>query len=230
MLNQAIYYQANRNELAGLLPEKYKKVLEIGCGEGNFINCLKQPDEVWGIEPNQYAAQIASKKMTKVMVGKYQDFLSDLPDDYFDLVICNDVIEHMEDHDWFFDSIKKKMSKNSHLIGSVPNIRHITSLYKLLINKDWLYKDAGILDKTHLRFFTEKSLKRTFAEHGFIVRQFQGINSVIVKGINRAVNKASFKETLSVKLITLFVIIGTLGYYWDTQFPQYSFRLNLNNE
>jgi 2-polyprenyl-3-methyl-5-hydroxy-6-metoxy-1,4-benzoquinol methylase len=167
MFNQANYFQFFRKELVIFLPEKYERILEIGCGEGNFTHFLKQPYEAWGIEQNHDAAQIASKKMTKIMTGKYENFLSDLPDNYFDLVICNDVIEHMEDHDWFLNSIKKKMKPKGNLIGSVPNIRHITSLYELLIDKDWFYTDAGILDRTHLRFFTEKSLKRSFTERGF---------------------------------------------------------------
>lgn len=80
-----------------------------------------------------------------------------LPDQHFDMVICNDVIEHMVDHDHFLEHIKTKMRPGACIVGSIPNVRHLTALFKLLVAKDWPYSASGILDRTHLRFFTENS-------------------------------------------------------------------------
>ena len=168
-----------------LLPEQYSKVLEVGCGEGNFRKNLSQENECWGVEPIKASARKASEKMDKVLIGTFNEMYDQIPDDYFDLVICNDVIEHMTDHEEFFQSIKKKIKKEGCLVASIPNVRYILNLIELLVKKDWEYKDSGILDRTHLRFFTEKSLKRTIIDSGFEIDQFKGINIYRSGGVKR---------------------------------------------
>ena len=168
-----------------LLPEQYSKVLEVGCGEGNFRINLSQENEYWGVEPIEASARKASKKLDKVLIGTFNEMFDQIPDDYFDLVICNDVIEHMTDHEEFFQSIKKKIKKEGCLVASIPNVRYILNLIELIVKKDWEYKDAGILDRTHLRFFTEKSLKRTIIDSGFEIDQFKGINIYRSGGVKR---------------------------------------------
>ena len=202
--------------MAKFLPQNYKKVLEVGCGEGTFIDNLNIPCEYWGIEPVHEIAKIASGKLHKVLIGLYEDVYEQLPNNYFDLVICNDVIEHMKEHDSFFETIKEKIKEDSFIVGSIPNVRYVKNLYELLIKKDWAYNDAGILDRTHLRFFTEKSLKRTILDHGFLIESFHGINSAIIK--SKAI-KILIRNT-----IILIICFGSFGYYKDIQFLQYGFR------
>lgn len=165
-----------------LLPQQYSKVLEIGCGEGVFRQNLSQDSEFWGVEPDRVSAKAAAKKIETVLIGTYEEMYNDIPNDYFDLVICNDVIEHLVDHDVFFQSIKKKLTKDGCLVASIPNVRYIKNLNELLVKKDWEYKSDGILDRTHLRFFTEKSLRRTIIDNGFVVDKFMGINPYKKKG------------------------------------------------
>ena len=162
--------------MTSLLPNKYSKVLEIGCSEGDFRENLSQELEYWGVEPVEHAATIASKKLDKVLIGTYQEMSNHIPNDYFDLVICNDVIEHMVNPDEFFQSIKEKINSDGYLVASVPNVRYLYNLFEILVRKDWKYKNEGILDRTHLRFYTEKSLKRTIIDNGFLIDQFMGIN------------------------------------------------------
>lgn len=176
MSNAAIYYQRVRNEMTPLLPKQYSKVLEIGCAEGNFRNNLSQEHEYWGVEPNESAVAIAKEKLDKVLIGTYEETVNQIPNDYFELVICNDVIEHMVDLDEFFQSIKKKIKKDGCLIASIPNVRYLSNLFEILVKKDWEYKNEGILDRTHLRFFTKKSLIRTISDNGFLIDQIIGIN------------------------------------------------------
>jgi 2-polyprenyl-3-methyl-5-hydroxy-6-metoxy-1,4-benzoquinol methylase len=175
MMNAPTYYRYSRKDVTPLLPKYYSRVLEIGCGEGTFRGNLNKECEYWGVEPMESAAKIASGRLDRVLVGTYEEVLNQLPKDYFDLVICNDVIEHMVDHDEFLQSIKQNLTENSCLVGSIPNVRYIGNLFKILFAKDWEYKQDGILDKTHLRFFTEKSLKRTIRENGFVLEEFQGL-------------------------------------------------------
>lgn len=192
--------------MAFFLPAEYHRVLEIGCGEGEFMGHLKSGDEVWGIEPEPRAAAAAEQRMKKVLVGRYNEVYGEIPDHYFDLVIANDVIEHLPDHDAFFTSIKKKMSSGGRLVASIPNVRHWSILRDLLWKKDWRYTEAGILDRTHLRIFTGKSLKRTLREHDFVIEKFGGINPM-------EFNKKS--------LFPYFLRWITLGYYGDILYYQF---------
>jgi len=200
------YFRFKRPEMAFFLPDEYKRVLEIGCGEGEFTGQLKPGSEVWGIEPDPKAAAVAAGGMKKVLVGKYDEVFRDIPEKYFDLVIANDVIEHMDSHDAFFDSIKKKMSPGGHLVASIPNVRHWSILRELLWKKDWRYTDAGILDRTHLRIFTGKSLKRTLREHDFVIEKFKGINQM------------KFERNT---WFPYFLRLISLGYYGDILFYQF---------
>lgn len=211
------YYLAARPEVTHLLPEKYTKVLEIGCGEGNFKKNLTQPCEYWGIEPVKETAEIAKKNLFKVLNGTYQEMHTELPDKYFDLVICNDVIEHMVDHDQFLEMIKGKLADDGCIVGSIPNVRFVGNLIELLFKRDWRYRDDGILDRTHLRFFTLKSLKRTFLEHNYTILEFKGINTALPK-------LRSLKKIIKHLLFRLLEII-TLGGSRDIKYLQIGFRI-----
>lgn len=171
------YYLAERKEISVLLPKQYSKVLEIGCGKGGFRKNLSSEHTYWGVEPVEAIAKLAENNLDKVLVGTYQDIKDLIPNNYFDLVICNDVIEHIPDHDQFFQSIKQKMTTDASLIASIPNVRYIWNLWEVLVKKDWQYKSAGILDRTHLRFFTEKSLRRTLKDNAFSIEQWVELNS-----------------------------------------------------
>lgn len=209
-----LYYQNLRPEMEAFLPEVYTRVLEIGCGEGNFRANLSMTCEYWGVELSHDAAQIASEKLDRVLVGSYEEVLNEIPDAYFDLVICNDVIEHMVDHDEFLRSLKQKLRRDAYIVGSIPNVRYISLLVDLLVKKDWQYKDKGILDSTHIRFFTEKSLKRMFDKNGFVIEKMYGINRMMFRPV-------------SAKKIIRKVLIFLLGN--DTRFQQFGFRVRYSN-
>jgi len=191
------------------LPKHYTTVLEIGCGEGRFRANLDLPHEYWGLEPVRRAAEVAGEKLDRVLIGTYTEQMDALPDHYFDLIICNDVIEHMTDHDFFFETIKAKLKKGGTLVASIPNVRHILNLYELLVKKDWEYKDAGILDRTHFRFFTRKSLLVILARHQYEVEYLKGINGYVGDSF--------------LKRLIAFVIISIMGH--DTRFLQFAIRV-----
>jgi len=174
-------YGHTRAEMAQFLPNEYSKVLEVGCNIGNFRQYADKSTEYWGIEPLEQAAEIAKTKMDKVLVGFYDKVANDIPDNYFDLVIANDIIEHMEQPWDFLKSIKRKMNERASLVLSIPNVRHYENLKELLFEKDWKYVDAGILDITHLRFFTKKSMIRLLDENKFEIKKMEGINPLRVR-------------------------------------------------
>ena len=224
MLEQPQYYQFTRSDVSEFLPTHYEKVLDIGCGEGHFKRNLNESCEVWGVEPSN-AANVASKSLHKVLNGYYEDVYDELPDNYFDLVVCNDVIEHMSDHDKFLKSIQKKITANGCLVGSRPNVRYIYNLYELMVNKEWFYEDSGVLDRTHLRFFTENSLTRTLNEHGYLIEKLHGINSELTKPLPFNIKNHKYLKAVLKRSILFFVIVVTFGFWNDVQYLQFAFRI-----
>ena len=210
MNDNSTYFRNSRAELLAFLPKKYSRVLEIGCGEGHFRGNLKPGNEYWGVELIDSAAAVASTRLDRVLTGSFLDVCDQIPNGYFDLVICNDVIEHMPDHDQFLQIIKTKMREDGCLMGSLPNVRYLPNLLSLLMQKDWRYADAGILDRTHLRFFTERSIVRTFRENGYVI---EGLS-----GITHAYRTGSILKRCLYGLVLL--IVGR-----DAGFLQFGFRI-----
>lgn len=215
-----LYFGYDRREVVRFLPASCQRVLEIGCGEGQFSKYIRSSQEYWAIEPNLESSRIAAQRIPRVLCGTFDSCRAHLPDGHFDLVICNDVIEHMPDHASFLDQIRLKMNRGAFLVGSVPNVRYITNLFDLLIRRDWPYTDCGVLDRTHLRFFTERSLRRSLEEHGFVIEALVGINSVI----RRPKTLMDIARTAS----ALGVIAATLGHAGDVRFFQFGFRARLD--
>src|SRR5215469_9795421 len=98
------YFQQHRAEMLPFVPTNRRRVLEIGCSSGLFSGSLEGASETWGIEPSD-AADEAAKRLTTVIRGFFDDAKEKLPKNYFDVVICNDVIEHMRDHQKFLGEI-----------------------------------------------------------------------------------------------------------------------------
>ena len=172
------YRSSPRPEVFALLPTLKTgiKVLEIGCGEGAFSTSIPGTTETWGIEPDQRSAEVAKTRLTRVFVNIFDAVKAELPTNYFDLVVCNDVIEHMTDHDAFLRSIQDHMAPGSYLVGSLPNVRFYGNLFNLLVARDWHYQDGGVLDRTHFRFFTMRSVRRAFEDAGFSLRRLEGLS------------------------------------------------------
>ncbi|WP_109298779.1 bifunctional 2-polyprenyl-6-hydroxyphenol methylase/3-demethylubiquinol 3-O-methyltransferase UbiG [Aquimarina sp. AU474] len=172
------YYDNIRHEMIKYLPDNPKKIIDIGCGNGAFANMLKEKTgaEAWGIEYMDDEAQIAKEKLHKVFSGKCEDYLDELPDGYFDVVYFNDVLEHLVDPYMVLEKVKHKLTPTGVVISSIPNVRYYGTFLKVLFKKEWKYEGHGVMDKTHLRFFTGKSIRRMYEELGYSVLTHEGIN------------------------------------------------------
>lgn len=207
------YYTFERADMAPYLPARYSKVLEVGCAGGGFTKNLAAGVETWGVEPKGEPAKIAATKMTKVLVGTYEDVEDQLPDNYFDLVVCNDVIQFMNDHDAFFDSVKRKMAPGGTLIGSTANFRFFENVLEIVVGREMKYLDSGVLDRDHMRFFTMRSMARTLEEHGFKFDKTGGLSSTW-----------EMQTTLvgTLKKAVFIPVIALIG--WDSIYLQFAFR------
>lgn len=152
-------------------------ILDVGCGAGDFGESLKDNEDikVWGVEPVERAALLAKAKLDKVYCGYFSNE-AEIPERYFNVVTFNDSLEHFPDPFPPLELAKKKLSSGGLVICSIPNVRYISNVKHFLFEKDWKYEDKGIRDRTHLRFFTKKSMLRTFDEAGYEVLEIQGVN------------------------------------------------------
>lgn len=177
------YYQNNREDMLKYIPEGTKKTLEFGCGFGEFSALIKKnfSSETWAVEIDKEAAREAAKKLDKVINADAVEALKEIPDSYFDCIIFLDILEHLVDPYSLLYVVKTKLTDEGVIVASIPNVRFYRNMVNFLVHGDWDYKDKGILDKTHLRFFTYKSIMKMFSQLGFEVLVIEGINSTSSK-------------------------------------------------
>ena len=175
----AEYHGNKRPEMVDFIPEKAKKILEIGCSSGLFgAEVKKKRDcEFWGVELDRSFAVKAEDHIDKLIIGDVLENLETLPEDYFDCIVLNDVLEHFVEPAYFLSQITKRcLKKDGCVVTSIPNVRHIRVIFEFIFLKDWKYRSSGILDQTHLRFFTKKSIPRLFQKCNMQVDSITGIN------------------------------------------------------
>ncbi|MBA7607179.1 hypothetical protein ES703_14337 [subsurface metagenome] len=172
------YYESIREDMLKYIPQETKTTLEFGCGFGRFSALLKETlnTEGWAVEIEREAAQEAAKKLDRVINTDANESLKAIPDGYFDCIIFFDILEHLVDPYSLLLSVKKKLTKRGVIVTSIPNIRYYRTFVDFVIHGNWDYKDQGILDKTHLRFFTRKSILKVFDKLGFKILMFEGIH------------------------------------------------------
>ena len=125
--------------------------------------------EVWGVEPFASAAAIAADKLDRVITGPFGPE-TDLPAGAFDCIVFNDVLEHMVEPELALRYAKLLLSAGGTILASIPNVRYFPLLWQLGVRGNWEYGDCGLLDRTHLRFFTKSSILRMFQNEGYAVR------------------------------------------------------------
>jgi len=171
------YYANVRPEMLQFIPNNAKRILEVGCAQGNFsAQLINDGIEIWAIEPNKESAKVAAEKLFKVLVGTVEEKISEIPDNYFNVIIMNDVIEHLLEPWDDIQKLKSKLNEDGVFVSSIPNVRYAKNLFNMLFKRDWKYTDDRILDITHFRFFTKKSTRRLFEENGYSVQKIKGVN------------------------------------------------------
>lgn len=155
------YFSRARTELYQVLPDYAEQVLEIGCGSGATLAWMKAQGlagHTTGIELAPQMAEQAGQNVDSLIIGDAEALLDDIAcDPVFDLVLCLDVLEHFVDPWRMIEKISRALKQGGLVVASIPNVRHFSVLGPLLFKGRWDYEEAGILDHTHLRFFTKAS-------------------------------------------------------------------------
>ncbi len=172
------YYGHKRTDILEHIPQDARRIFDVGCGAGIFGAAIKEERsasvEVAGIEIDAEAAQKAASKIDRVITGDVEKTDLPFPEGYFDVIIYGDILEHLMDPWNVLKKHKDLLRPGGHVIASIPNIAHYKILRDLR-NKEWRYEKAGLLDETHLRFFTIKSIKRMFIEAGYRIVSISNI-------------------------------------------------------
>lgn len=148
------------------------RVLDVGCATGYIGRELRKKScTVIGVENDAAAAKAARRYYTKVLEGDLELPTSlRLPTHAFDVVLCLDVIEHLTHRADLLRAIRRWLKTDGVLILSTPNIAHVSIRWQLL-RGSFAYTSWGILDKSHIHFFTKQSLTKLLEETGYTVEK-----------------------------------------------------------
>jgi 2-polyprenyl-3-methyl-5-hydroxy-6-metoxy-1,4-benzoquinol methylase len=212
------YYGLVRSEIAPLLPDQASRIVDFGCGAGATLAWLRQK------YPSAYTIGVESNGNLKDQLcqnaheAHIADLMENLPDlGTPDLMLFLDVLEHLPDPAAVLKRLTSALSPGGSTIVSVPNVAHLSVAMPLILKGQFDYVDAGILDKTHLRFFVRRSAVALLEDAGFVVDRglmtgFSGPRSRLVD----AVTLHSIRTRLSKQYILRGVRAGTGGRIrWD---------------
>lgn len=167
------YYESERKDIIALIPAGASRLLDVGCGFGLMGKRLKekiQNLEVTGIEREGEVINVARSNVDKLIVGDVENIKLPFEKDYFDCLVYGDVLEHLKDPWKLLKEHTYYLKRGGCCIVSVPNISHY-SIIKGLLSDVWEYKPSGILDETHLRFFTLESIRKMFEDSGYAIEE-----------------------------------------------------------
>ena len=170
----AAYFEYPRTEIAPLLPDRMDRVLEIGCGAGATLRWIRTQRSVHyavGIDLSPEAAKCAESIFDVVLSGNIETM--ELPTGPFDLIIALDVLEHLVDPWLIMQRLQAILNPGAAIIVSIPNISHYSVCIPLLLRAQWNYTDDGLLDRTHLRFFTRQTAVNLVTGSGLVMDKIE---------------------------------------------------------
>lgn len=170
------YQDRPRQEVVALLDFPFRNVLEIGCGSGATGMAVKQqfPGVFYcGVELDPVAAEHARRVLDRVVTGDIErmDLAHyDLTRSLFDVIVCADILEHLYDPWSVVQKLHHWLAPGGHIVASIPNVQNARLLHNLVAGR-WTYTDQGLLDATHIRFFTLHDIGQMFVRNGYEVEK-----------------------------------------------------------
>lgn len=149
-----------------------KKVLEIGCAMGYQTQAMHkiQNCQVTGIEIDANAAENARPYCDELFIDNIETFDLELllKDKKFDVITFADVLEHLYNPTNVLQKLRPLISEGGYIVASIPNVAHCSVIYEMAQGR-FEYRNLGLLDDTHIRFFTRQTIYQTFEEAGYLI-------------------------------------------------------------
>ena len=158
-----------------------KTVLEIGCSTGYLSSVMQQRGcQVTGVEIDESVAKLARPFCQRVIVGDVEkmDWETVLGDERFDVITFGDVLEHTRAPGTVLRQLSHYLAPTGYIVVSLPNIAHGSVRLSLLLGR-FEYAPLGILDETHLRFYTRETAQQLLASAGFQVEDVWAVNEPV---------------------------------------------------
>lgn len=186
------YYKNVRRDVVSMIPGRVRAVMEVGCaaGETGALLCQKGVEVLIGIEINPFMRSLAEDYYSELIIGDVEDLdLSHIPEESLDCVLYPDVLEHLRDPWRVVTRHLRLLRPGGHVVASIPNIRYYKAVHDLVLRGRWDYREAGILDRGHLRFFTRKSIVELFKSSGLNILRIEEITrgSHVLRFLNKIV-------------------------------------------
>jgi SAM-dependent methyltransferase len=167
-----LYFIGARRTFLDLLPSNPQaRLLELGCGNGNTAAAaLAERKCGWacGIELCEAPAAQARAKLNQVIVGDIEHLSLDLPPASFDVLLMSEVLEHLRDPASVLRRLRTLMKPGAIVLAGSPNVCHY-SIILMLLRGRWDYEPEGIMDETHLRWFSPATYRQLFEKAGYVV-------------------------------------------------------------
>jgi SAM-dependent methyltransferase len=167
------YYRNPRDDLGTLVEGSGLVILDIGCGAGatgRRLLDLGKARWVSGVEYVPAQAEMARRVLSEVITDDLAKLEFPWSAGCFDCIIAGDILEHLVDPWGLLRRLKPLLRSGGALIISVPNARHWWVVRDLVVRGEWRYREDGVLDESHLRFFTRRSALRMIAEAGYRIQ------------------------------------------------------------
>jgi O-antigen biosynthesis protein len=165
-------YLNERPDIEALVPPRTQALLDVGCGSGRLGASLKALGipRVVGVELNPEAAEQARAVLDEVVVADVERDGLPFEDGSFDCIVYGDVLEHLTDPWMTLTTQRRLLSSDGVAIVSIPNVGYWRNVLNVLRGR-WEYTESGMLDATHLRFFTWRSIEQLLDQAGYRVER-----------------------------------------------------------
>lgn len=176
--------------------KKNQVILSMGCGSGEMEGEIKSlGNSVYGMDIDAELIKNANKKIDKAIIANIEK-IDSLPFDnnFFDVIIFADVLEHLTDPVKVLKQTKKHLKPDGYIIASIPNIANWQIRFDLLFGR-FNYDSYGILDRSHLKFYTLSSAKKLFEESGYKVSRVDCTTNLLSLTYKNFLNKTKLSLT-----------------------------------
>lgn len=172
----ASYYAGANPYLFKHVQDGWREVLDVGCSAGGLGALMKDKGiRVSGIEGYPEAAAKARRKLDHVLTGSIETLPLPYRPGQFDCIVFGDVLEHLVDPWAVLGKVRPFLQDKGTVLASIPNVGHMSVLAPLLAGR-FAYEDQGLMDRTHLRFFTRTEIVLMFESCGYRIREIERVH------------------------------------------------------